>query len=348
MADSLPEKFQTVENYIKLMERHSYVGGKLPKHLQNDEFYKEALKTCPQFIEHIDFNTASPEVLAEAFSKCRQVLFCDKKIPQSKWTEELALAIAKCYNEFKYIPAKWQTRAVAEEFVRYHSDLSQLPQKFMDEDMYWWALGCNKYALNHIPDSFKTEEFWKTCKEENILSFRQIPTEYLDEAYVLQEIETGNIIDVNYIPESLRTEKVLLAFAKHQTRNRTIPKEYQTAENVEVLRNNWNFETNYAEAYFWSTIRENLRDEAALDRLATLVERSIEILTTKKQIEANLSVWPQNVIFAPEWYLNEYVRKETAVETEEEKPGARRVKTEIPEIDESTFMQMSIWDILTA
>ena len=76
MAEHLPEKLQTAENYKKLILKHPYAAEKLPEHLRNDEFYKFVLTSTGNFMEHIDFNTASSEVLAEGFALPRRIVPC--------------------------------------------------------------------------------------------------------------------------------------------------------------------------------------------------------------------------------------------------------------------------------
>lgn len=368
MAEHMPERCKTAEVFKKLIEKHPFAAAHLPEHLKNDAFYMELAEIRPDFIEHIDYNTASIEVLAMCMSKTNQLLFCDKKIPKNKWNEDLAIAIAKAHGNFSFIPKEWKTRAVAEAFVSRHADLSQIPKEYLDEEMCLHAVRHNAYAITYVPEKIKTERFWNICKEEGLLGIKAFPDEYVDEDYVIKKIKQERIYTFDDIPEEFRTEKVVLVFAEKQTRNRTIPKEYQTEAVVKTLYEHWTFESTYSECFFWSTIREDLRSREALERLSTESSAAIEILLTKEDIEAHLNAFPDNVIYAPNWYLNKYIRQtpeeqaecketeEVVTVVEEKSTTTAKITTkttsinkhQVPEIDDGSFKQLSIWDILTA
>lgn len=351
MAQYMPDKCKTKEVCKQLIKKHAFTAKHLPKNLQNDEFYRELMDVDPKFIEHIDFETASSEVLAEGFERCKNILLYNKKIPKKKWSKELAKAIAKSSNNFTIIPKEYQTKETAYIFLEKHASIDQIPKAILDEEMCLFAVRHHCYALRHIPEKFLTESFWKICKKENLLQSEQVPESILDEEWTIRMVEGGNISFFDQIKKDYRTKKVILKFAEFQKRNREIPKKYQTEEIVRLLYDNWDIDTPYTEKYFWSTIREDLRDKDALDRLAGTVESSIEILLTKEQIESNLVKWPENILFAPEWYLDKYVRqipenkKEAVEETTKDEleivPMPVKATNNIEQ-----FKQLTIWDVL--
>lgn len=353
MAQFIPVHLKTAENFKRLVGKHPYAAGYLPKDLQNDEFYKELRKIEPRFIEHIDFSTISSEVLEECLLACDHLLMHDKKIPKNKWNLNIAMQMAKITKEFSKLPKEFQTREVAEAYLTKNCDISVLPKRLIDAELCLHAIRHNEYAaIRYVPEEFLTREFYEICKKDRLLYVDKLPEDMVDEEYVADMITMGRIYLVEQIPEKFRTEKIILLFAGKQTRNRTIPMEYQTVENVKVLYEHWNMETKGTESYFWSTIKPEYRDMKALDELSEIVENSIKILLTKEQVEKNLAKWPENILFAPTWYLNKYIRKTEELDEEKisEKIVSEEKETAEVEItvDTTCFEQLTIWDLLTA
>ena len=337
MARFLPEKLKTEDNMLKLIEQHPHAAEYLPKNLQNDNFYDKARKANPKFVEHIDFTSINPETLEKCLSECDHLLMCDKKIPKNKWNLNIAMLMAKITKDFSKIPKEFQTREVAEAYLTVNCDMSVLPEPLIDKDLCLFGVRHNNWAaIRYVPEKYKTDEFYKICKDERLLYLEHMPIEYVDEDYVADMINMGRVYLVEQIPEKFRTEKIILLFAEKQTRERTIPMVYQTAENVKVLREHWKMETKGVESYFWSTIKPEFRDMEALDELSEIVENSISILLTKEQVEKNLAKWPENILFAPKWYLDKYVRNNEEL-VEETPEYAYNYLLNVPEEENTVF-----------
>jgi Tfp pilus assembly protein PilF len=182
----IPEKFRTKEVCLAAVKSIDAVCAFIPKNLQSEEFFIEAVKTNALAEEqhYLYYNFAfkyipekhrTEKVCLEAMTqkvfniveegKCTFLQY----IPYSSFTQKLCLAVVNMYEfALSYIPVNLITAEICLAAVQKKAyALKHIPEELQSEEFFIEAAKVNGQALLHIPVAYKTKKVCETALQQH-------------------------------------------------------------------------------------------------------------------------------------------------------------------------------------
>jgi tetratricopeptide (TPR) repeat protein len=112
--------------------------------------------------------------------------------------------------------------------------LSQVPEKFLTEDVYLLAVQNNGLVLDDVPDKFRTEKMCRAAIKQNGMALSSTPDKHRTKEMCLLAVENcGQAL--YYVPDNLKTKELCYTAVTHGTKKSgnglaRVPKEFLTPE----------------------------------------------------------------------------------------------------------------------
>lgn len=343
MYQNIPDEFKTLERSIKCCVKHFGCVESLPANLMNDWFCN-ALMDAGQYnisltlLEHCSEDTIL-RMLNEGNTSGRSV-----EIPKKKMTQEIAIAIAPCYNALELVPKKYQTKEFWENRIaKIANGISQI--KDLTDEMLIRAARINiRVVISEIPSDKLSEFFWKTVAEEILFqNIKSFPKEYSQ--YLTQDVICKHVINRPWELENLDekqrhfiTDECLLKCLEENPRHWSAVLKFR--EN-KVIRDKL---MEIAESEYQRFYMASKFSYVEPDIIEMYLEIQPETITfkgiSKEQIKRSISCFPENILLYPEIF-NE------AEKTDVEHEKKEKYKQIFENINaETKYEQLSIWDII--
>ena len=340
MYESIPEELKTEKISLIACINHFAAAEYLPKKFQNDQFYNKLIEFGQfHFLGYIKLDTISAEVFEKALSKCSPDSFSlsgIKKIPAHLLTDGVIHQLA-LHGEEGLVPAKYKDKAFYLIYVRYHGgNIDKVPKKYIDEEICLSALESNAYAaMKHIPESIKTDTFWKKVIKKRLFNS---PTD-LPEKYCTEELVLEKATCMDDIPDKFLNDNIVIPVLKKQKWVAPIDlKKYQSQAVYDYVMGTCQ---KRMYVYYLKLFRKEFWKQEHIDYALQYDPESITIPELEERdIKKSLDYYPENIIFAPDGVM---IPEQTLQDKEMNPSSDKDDKT----IMAAPFAQLSIFDFLT-
>lgn len=341
MYESIPEELKTEKISLIACINHFAAAEYLPKKFQNDQFYNKLIEFGQfHFLGYIKLDTISAEVFEKALSKCSPDSFSlsgIKKIPAHLLTDGVIHQLA-LHGEEGLIPAKYKDKAFYLIYVRYHGgNIDKVPKKYIDEEICLSALESNAYAaMKHIPESIKTDTFWKKVIKKRLFNS---PTD-LPEKYCTEELVLEKATCMDDIPDKFLNDNIVIPVLKKQKWVAPIDlKKYQSQAVYDYVMGTCQ---KRMYVYYLKLFRKEFWKQEHIDYALQYDPESITIPELEERdIRKSLDYYPENIIFAPDGIM---IPEQTLQDKKMNPSSDKDDKTSMT----TPFAQLSIFDFLTA
>lgn len=298
----IPERLKTTKVSLLCCLKHFAAVRYLPKKYQCDWFY-ELLSDHGQnsFLNEIDLKTISKDM----FIKCIQRMKgnFDGKIPLNYWDEDMAVIVAGHIYTLKLIPQKWQTKNVFKSFLLKNGEkIDQIPSNMIDEDLCLTAMESNSFAaLRYIPENIKTDSFWEKVIDRKLFyKISDLPEKYQEQAWTPEKCRS-----LSDIPSKLKDEDHVFAYLK--TRGHILPsdfEDFQTQKIIDYVMSRT--QSSNSKLWLLRYIEPEFRRQVDMHQVLTNCKDAIFLKNlSQDEIRENINVFPENILFAPDWYEEE-------------------------------------------
>ncbi len=341
MYESIPEELKTEKISLIACINHFAAAEYLPKKFQNDQFYNKLIEFGQfHFLGYIKLDTISAEVFEKALSKCSPDSFSlsgIKKIPAHLLTDGVIHQLA-LHGEEGLVPAKYKDKAFYLIYVRYHGgNIDKVPKKYIDEEICLSALESNAYAaMKHIPESIKTDTFWKKVIKKRLFNS---PTD-LPEKYCTEELVLEKATCMDDIPDKFLNDNIVIPVLKKQKWVAPIDlKKYQSQAVYDYVMGTCQ---KRMYVYYLKLFRKEFWKQEHIDYALQYDPESITIPELEERdIRKSLDYYPENIIFAPDGIM---IPEQTLQDKKMNPSSDKDDKTSMT----TPFAQLSIFDFLTA
>ena len=341
MYESIPEELKTEKISLIACINHFAAAEYLPKKFQNDQFYNKLIEFGQfHFLGYIKLDTISAEVFEKALSKCSPDSFSlsgIKKIPAHLLTDGVIHQLA-LHGEEGLVPAKYKDKAFYLIYVRYHGgNIDKVPKKYIDEEICLSALESNAYAaMKHIPESIKTDTFWKKVIKKRLFNS---PTD-LPEKYCTEELVLEKATCIDDIPDKFLNDNIVIPVLKKQKWVAPIDlKKYQSQAVYDYVMGTCQ---KRMYVYYLKLFRKEFWKQEHIDYALQYDPESITIPELEERdIRKSLDYYPENIIFAPDGIM---IPEQTLQDKKMNPSSDKDDKTSMT----TPFAQLSIFDFLTA
>lgn len=225
------------------------------------------------------------------------------KIPQTYWDEELAVVVAGHTDELKIIPNALRTKEVYKTFVsKRGTNIEQVPKNAIDEELCLIAMESNSFAaLRYIPENIKTDSFWEKVIDRKLFyKISDLPEKYQEQAWTPEKCHS-----LSDIPSKLKDEDHVFAYLK--TREHILPsdfEDFQTQKIIDYVMSR----TQSLNSKLWllKYIEPEFRRQVDMHQVLTNCKDAIFLKNlSQDEIRENINAFPENILFAPDWYEEE-------------------------------------------
>lgn len=341
MYEAIPEELKTEKVSLLACINHFAAAEYLPERFRNDEFYNKLIEFGQyHFLGYIKLDTISAEVFEKVLSKCEpgySPLSTIKKIPAHLLTKGVIHQLA-VHGEESLVPAKYKDKDFYLTYVRYHGgNLDKVPEKYMNEEVCLSALEGNAYAARkHIPESIKTDTFWKKVIKKRLFNS---PTD-LPEKYCTEELVLEKATCMDDIPDKFLNDNIVIPVLKKQKWVAPIDlKKYQSQAVYDYVMGTCQ---KRMYVYYLKLFRKEFWKQEHIDYALQYDPESITIPELEERdIRKSLDYYPENIIFAPDGIM---IPEQTLQDKKMNPSSDKDDKTSMT----TPFAQLSIFDFLTA
>lgn len=302
LFETIPDELKTAKVSLLCCLKHFAAIEYLPKRYQIDKFY-EILSDHGQnsFLNCIHLNTISKELLLKCIQ--REEGEFGGKIPESYWDEELAVAVAGHTDELKIIPTAWRTKEVYKTFVsKRGTNIEQVPKNAIDEELCLIAMESNSFAaLRYIPENMKTDSFWEKVIDRNLFyKVSDLPEKYQEQAWTPEKCRS-----LSDIPSKLKDENHVLTYL--ETRGHILPSDFEEFQTQKIIDHVMSREHNSnSKLWLLKYIEPEFRRRADMQEVLTNCKDAIFLKNlSQDEIRENINAFPKNILFAPDWYMDD-------------------------------------------
>lgn len=302
LFEVIPDELKTAKVSLLCCLRHFAAIEYLPKRYQIDKFY-EILSDHGQnsFLNCIHLNTISKELLLKCIQ--REEMGFGGKIPQIYWDEELAVVVAGHTDELKIIPNALRTKEVYKTFVsKRGTNIEQVPKNAIDEELCLIAMESNSFAaLRYIPENIKTDSFWEKVIDRKLFyKISDLPEKYQEQAWTPEKCHS-----LSDIPSKLKDEDHVFAYLK--TREHILPsdfEDFQTQKIIDYVMSRT--QSSNSKLWLLKYIEPEFRRQVDMHQVLTNCKDAIFLKNlSQDEIRENINAFPENILFAPDWYEEE-------------------------------------------
>lgn len=223
LYDSIPDKFKTYENTMKMLKKSGEYFYAVPDELKTKELCIAALKENIYRISAIPKKLIDDEVLRVFYENIHNVEGF-RAVNEDYWEyvpEDMLVELVSKDTRDKLgdIPEKLRTERVCMTAVKQNGrDLNHVPHHLRTKELCWAAMQAKNlayYAPGYTPKEFKTQEYWATAlKHDGYALTRMIDAEPTEQMYL--DAVSSNSEMLNNVPEEYLTAKMYKAavFAK--------------------------------------------------------------------------------------------------------------------------------------
>ena len=242
------------------------------------------------------------------------------------------------HGEEGLVPAKYKDKAFYLIYVRYHGgNIDKVPKKYIDEEICLSALESNAYAaMKHIPESIKTDTFWKKVIKKRLFNS---PTD-LPEKYCTEELVLEKATCMDDIPDKFLNDNIVIPVLKKQKWVAPIDlKKYQSQAVYDYVMGTCQ---KRMYVYYLKLFRKEFWKQEHIDYALQYDPESITIPELEERdIRKSLDYYPENIIFAPDGIM---IPEQTLQDKKMNPSSDKDDKTSMT----TPFAQLSIFDFLTA
>lgn len=343
MYEYLPAKFKTKDISILCIMAHFGCIRHLPEELKNEQFIKELAEIAEieknnfNWFSDIDINIISKEYFRKMI-KTHHITDIPTNTPASYYDEETDIILAANLNN--QIPKAVQTEhfydAMAEQGY-----IDRIPESKFTEDRCIKLARSKKYrVLSKIPEIFKTKDFMETVITEKLYLKLEDIVDYLTTDIVKEAIRERKVTSFKEIPVVHRSCEMVDLLAEYDNFCIEIPYEYQTEKSCQKLLSKCN-RKHYEWFYFLEKCRYRTSDD--LNYAVENFKNAIHLPElTREQIDRSIEKYPENILYAPKWYLNKETKESKAEVKQIQRPDDKKVI--LPE--NTTFTQLDLFELL--
>ena len=349
MLQFLPLEFKTKEVCLEVCKRYPYAISHVPEGIIEEESFWEELLRNEYFTPLLELEKDQEKHLPKKYSEFKKAVNREDEISRGTFKP-------KTEDEWKLLLSK------------HGEKINDIPDKYMSIEMLLIAMRSNSYAvekntdvINRLSDSDKVK-FWNTVVEERL--FRKpisVPDEYMSKEVICDWLKGKYCYDTSDIPETYRTEDILIAIANAHPDRFTYEYDVQTQKLIDTIMSLQ--EKDICKAIYLKKVRPDLRRKELVDKLCLTVPSEMLSLDSilKEQIDAIISHSPSLIVDAPMWYIRELRAGEQNKDTEKPYLESDNIphmdahtnvpikkQIEFPDIIIDDWKQISIFDIIGA
>ena len=349
LIEAIPENYKTREICRKACVAHFAAIQYVPKEYLDTEFYED-LMICNQynFLEyHPDIASIPKNIISMVLKEKPNAYLPDNfgKILDANMAEDLAI----WEKALSIIPTKLLTKKICmTNILLYGTNINKVPDQFIDMEMCKAAVASSQFALKYIPNEYVNEELYRYMNVNGYFTTDQLPQEYLTEDGIILAIQNHCISNIENIPKEYRTKSVLETLYKEYPGSYEIDPEFS---NIELCRQALLSKKTAWERYFaFTKLSPENRPLDILEDILKTHKAAIHLKDlTEEQISLNLSHFPENIIYVPDWYLANHKNAsatETVVVPVKSNPESKKIQSVFSNIVLTDFKQLSLFDII--